>query len=246
VQPFEQGDPDRHRTGRVVRRQHQGEQELVEGEDEGEQRRGEDPGGRHGEHHFPQDREPRAPVDDRGPVEVRRHLGEVARQDPQGQGEDPGGVGEDERRVGVDPAQPPHDLEQVAHQADRREHGDREDDEEEGNPAREGEPGDGVGGRGGQPHAEGGACPRDDEAVPQVVREMQGGRAEHGDEVGGREFEFRAGREEVGPHARGRQGHVEDGAEGEDRHPQDTSPVQEKDLPLPAHASSLANRPALT
>ena len=88
---------DLHRVGGDFgARQHQGEEELVPGEDEGEHRGREQARARHRKHHLPQHLPARAAVDQRAFLELERNVLDIAAHHPDHVGQVEGGVEQDQ------------------------------------------------------------------------------------------------------------------------------------------------------
>ena len=155
-----------HRIGRDLgARQHEREQEIVPGEDEGEDGGGEEARARHREDDLPDHLPARAAVDQRAFLELERDVLDVAAHHPDDIGQAEGRVEDDEAVIGVDPAE--IDVEQE----DREDDGDRRHqalgDDPDGEIFAAGlEAHELVGGDRAEQHGDDGGDAGEDEAVP--------------------------------------------------------------------------------
>src|SRR5699024_939753 len=181
---------DRHVRGLHQRRVHhrQGDEELVPGRDEGDDRRGEHPG-RGQRQDDPQERpESGGPVDHRRLFELHRQLPEERVEVPHRQRQREGDRGQDHRLVGVDPVErephesPAEQLQQRHHEGDDREHRGRHDEEHDQHLAAEIEPRQRVGAEHAQHEHQDRGAAGDDQRVQQGAGEVVR-RVEDGDEV---------------------------------------------------------------
>src|SRR5262249_20710799 len=145
--------------------QHQSEDEVVPGKDEGEHRGREQAAAHHREHYLPQHLPAGAAINQSALLELERHLLDIAAHHPDDIGQTESRIEDDQPVIGVDPAEP--DIEQE----DREDDGDRRHQALRNDPHGEVlatglEAHQAVGAHGSKHHGDGGADACQHQAVP--------------------------------------------------------------------------------